>query len=755
MIIKDIVNRDIVNLTNCEQEPIHIPGSIQPHGFLLAVHEHDLTIAYCSANVNELISITYEQCLGKKLEEVLAKSTQSLFLQHKARPSNVLNPPFAITINGAHLLCSIHKSGALYVAEFEPAGGAAPDITAVYDQNIGLVNAMAQSATLQDLCARVAEQTRQITGYDRVMIYRFDKEYNGEVFAESKAENIEPFLGLHYPHTDIPVQARQLYLTNLMRIIPDAGYTPVPIYTLDDGTNKNLDMSMSGLRSVSPIHIQYLHNMGVSGTFTISLLHEGKLWGLITCHHYSKKYVPLYTRIAAQLQGHLLTSQIDVRQKSEEYVAAKSINASLEKLLEEHYQLNASSFEHIVNQPTILSLCNAGGAAILFDGVVYKTTQTPQDEEIKLLANWLATYSPQGTYSTARLADTYPDAKKFSATGGGIIYHSLGGLQNDCIIWFAPETLEEVHWAGDPGNAILTTEKGLTPRNSFELWKQVVKYQSREWINPELLATASFAHALQKHIHLIFLSEEEKKQRKLTAQLQEANAELENINWISSHDLKEPLRKIQMFSSRILDKEQQALSKNVIDNLQKMNNSANRMQQLISDITAYSKVRLTHDTFTTVDLTGLMNKIKDEMADEIAEKNATVTCGHLPSVNGVAFLLQQLFINLLRNSLKFSKKDIAPQIDIVGIETPVSLIDMADNKLYHKITITDNGIGFEPQHNTSIFRVFSRLHTVAEFEGSGVGLALCKKIMQNHNGAIYAEGMPDIGAVFTLFFPVE
>lgn len=751
MQIKDIVNRDIVNLTNCEQEPIHIPGSIQPHGFLVAMKEDTYTIDFCSGNVWDYLGLSHEQCLTRRFEEIFGAGGLEQLLTHLQLPANAINPPLVMGINGKELLCSPHTSGATIVCEFEPTDNYTSSANTVYNQTMQFVSYMEQSVTLKELCARVAEQTRAITGYDRVMVYRFDKDYNGEVFAESKVDHIEPFIGLHYPHTDIPVQARQLYLTNLMRIIVDTGYKPVPIYTVDDAAGKNLDLSRSYLRSVSPIHIEYLNNMGVGGTLTISLIHEGRLWGLITCHHYSPKYVPLYTRIAAQMQGHFLTSQIKVREINEEYKMTARINASLEKLLEVTPVANVASFAAIVGNPALLELCNASGVAIIFEGRIYRNGNTPSDADIWPLAGWLAGVAKQGRYHTSRLADEYPAAQQFAATGAGIIYHALSGLQNDAIIWFAPETLQEVHWAGDPDNAVLKTEKGLSPRNSFRLWKQKLQYQGRDWTNPELVATETFVHSLQKHITFILISEEERKQRLLTQQLQEANSELENINWISSHDLKEPLRKIQLFSSRILDKEQQALSESVISSLKKVTRSAQKMQQLLADITLYNKVRHASTISEDISLDTILKGITEDMRDDLAESNATIVYSDLPVISGIPVLLKQLFTNLIYNSLKFARQDVPPFITVKGEK---SLVEMPGMKgKYHVVTLADNGIGFDDTYKEAIFKVFSRLHTQADYEGSGVGLALCRKIMQNHRGFITASGTPGSGATFHMWFP--
>ncbi len=753
MQIKDIVNRDLVNLTNCDQEPIHIPGSIQPHGFLLAIRADNLVIDFCSGNIKDFTGITYEQCLSRTFSEVFGEEPLNKLLAHLQLPVNRINPPLLLMLNGTEWLCSPHKANGMYVCEFEPQDKAVVNANDIYNQTMQFVGYMEQSATLKELCSRVADQTRAITGYDRVMVYRFDKDYNGEVFAESKVDGIEPFLGLHYPHTDIPVQARQLYLTNLMRIIVDIGYTPVPIYTIDDVPGKNLDLSKSYLRSVSPIHVEYLSNMGVGGTLTISLIHEGRLWGLITCHHYSPKYVPLYSRIAAQMQGHFLTSQIQVRQLNEEYRMAAEINSSLEQLLDNAPLPEIESFRTITSNPALLSLCHAGGVAILIEGSIFKYGNIPPDEEVMALMGWLNKHKKGDKFYTSRLADVYEPAKQFSSTGAGILYYSLSGLQNDGIIWFAPETLEEVHWGGDPDNAILKTEKGLSPRNSFRLWKQKLQYQSREWTNPELVATETYVHALQKHITLILITEEERKQRELTRQLQEANAELENINWISSHDLKEPLRKIQLFSSKILDKEQRALSETAVNSLKKVTRSAHKMQQLLTDITMYNKVRHASTIYEHIRLDAVLHLVADEVKDDLQEQGATLTIGQLPEIDGIPVLLKQLFVNLIYNALKFARKDVPSVISVSSDMKPITLPEEKDE--YYRVVIQDNGIGFDNTYNESIFKVFSRLHSQSEYEGSGVGLALCRKIMQNHKGFILANGELNVGAAFSLYFPVR
>jgi light-regulated signal transduction histidine kinase (bacteriophytochrome) len=752
MKLKDIVNREIVNLTNCEQEPIHVPGSIQPHGFLIAI-DTDFVIRYTSANVNNFAALSVEEVLQQPIETIIGVEQLADFQHYINHLQERLTTPHIVNIENTQFQCIIHKSHDLLICEFEPVSEFIPRVSTVYDQAINFARYMGEAMTLQQLSHSVASEIRNLTGYDRVMVYRFDKDYNGEVFAESKVDEQEPFLGLHYPHTDIPAQARQLYIKNLLRLIVDVNYTPVPIFTKEAATNESLDLSYSTLRSVSPIHVEYLKNMGVGATLTISLIHEGKLWGLIACHHYSYKYIDHYTRIAAQLQGHFLTSQIQVREMAEEYTVATNINKSLETLLNLTFKPERPALQELVNQPQILEIAHAGGVAVILNDIVYKAGKTPDDESILKISAFARQRASKGFYSTSALPESMPEAIGWCETASGILYYQLGVVHDETIIWFRPESLEEINWSGDPEKAIVKDANGLSPRKSFQLYQQIVKCRSHEWTKTEQTAASTFSYSLQKFITLILLTEEEARQRELTKQLRESNLELENISWISTHDLKEPLRKIQLFSSRLMDLDK-SISPDVISTLQKMNASASKMQRLITDITNYSKIRHSDKSLETIDLQELIDKLTRELQEEIEEKNATIDTKGLSTITGIPIIINQLFSNLIGNALKFSKEGIPGRITITQSEEPVLSPEPDDNRLYTKITIADNGIGFENEFNDRIFKIFTRLHTADKYQGTGIGLALCKKIMQLHSGHIYAEGAKNQGATFSLYFPV-
>ena len=748
MKIKDIVNRDIVNLTNCDQEPIHIPGSIQPHGFLFGIDKGSRKIEFCSENAEMFTGKSYSFLLGKTFDEAFGSQLHKTVSAH-FNVENVLNKtPLKVHFGNAMVELRVHQNDGYYILEgefFNPKD----QLSNVYEQTVKFISYMKDTDTLKDLCNLVAKGTREVTGYDRVMVYRFDSDYNGEVFAEDCREDLEPFFGLHYPHTDIPVQARELYMRNVTRLIADIGYTPVPIYTFDDGSNKNLDLSLSILRSTSPIHVEYLQNMGVGATLTISLIHQNRLWGLIACHHYSPKYLSHEVRMAAQLQGQFITSQIEVRQSNEQFEITRKTNAALEKINALDLPPVMESFKIISANENLCKVANASGVSLVINGVVFKNGLTPSNASILELSNWLSVYTNDTNLRTNNIKSIVKEIPQVYNFVSGLIYHSLGN--NNSIIWYRPETIQEVNWGGDPNKAIVKDENGLHPRNSFNLWKEFVRHKSSDWHQPEINAAANYAHSIQKQISMMNLSEGEEKYRLLNEVLQETNSELENINWISTHDLQEPLRKIQLIASKVIAQEKTTLPENVKFSLERLNASANRMQNLLKDILKYTRIKNNAEAFVKVDLNEIVREILADSGEIIVDARAVINFEKLPTIDGIPFLLTQLFSNLILNSLKYGADDRIPEI---GIKYKADANDVSGKRhVNHIIEITDNGIGFEPQYAETIFKIFSRLQTDKNFDGSGVGLALCRKIMKTHNGTITAKSSLGQGTTMTLVFP--
>jgi len=240
--------------------------------------------------------------------------------------------------------------------------------------------------------------------------------------------------------------------------------------------------------------------------------------------------------------------------------------------------------------------------------------------------------------------------------------------------------------------------------------------------------------------------------------LEKMNRELASFSYVASHDLQEPLRKIRMFTRRITEKETDALSENAKDYFTRIENAATRMQQLIDDLLNYSRTNTAQVHFESTDLDQLLEDVSESLKEKIIQTNAVIESSGLQTANVIPFQFQQLLTNLFTNSMKFTRPGVPPHIrishNIINGEK-IKEIPVLRKTKYHQYTITDNGIGFEPQYNDQIFGLFQRLHGRNEFEGTGIGLAICKKIVENHNGIITATGRIDQGATFDIYIPVE
>jgi two-component system, chemotaxis family, sensor kinase Cph1 len=753
----DLTNKTVATITDCDQEPIHIPGSIQPHGYLLALQGENGIITHASANVAELLGVPLHAVLGTSLFQFLPASDNESLRYLTIHP-DAQNKRFAIQIGGRPYLCAAHRQQEYLILEVEPVFDTVAEAHLI--QTYDLLDVIKLSGNLTTLCQNLAAYFRKTLGYDRIMIYRFDQEdHTGEVIAESMREGLESYLGLRYPASDIPPQARELYLKNPLRAIADTFYESAALYTLpgSKGSIHQLDLSLAYLRSVSPIHIQYLKNMGVASSLSVAIVRENKLWGLIACHHGSPRYLTLRERDSAHLLGLLLSSQIDLHERADSAADLQEIDKSL-NLASLVFDQEVLSLSELITMPELLAIAGATGVALLYEGRVHTQGLTPTPEEIKILALLLSEYTGNASFSTKKLAGVYPKAEKLTDTAAGLVYEPLSQLDESCMIWFRPGLEQTITWAGQPKDrtASASTAQKLTPRSSFGAWQEIVRHTSAGWSPAHLRAVHHFASLFQKHARLLRLQQEADKQRALNEKMKAANEELENIHWISMHDLREPLRKIQVLASRVLSQEAQGLTDSLMDSINRMNNSAKKMQNLLEDISAYSRIASDKKQFVPVDLNELLCEIIENRQEALHIQGARIEYNDLPTVSGIHYQLKQLMEQLIDNALKFGKPNEAVSISLQYAQPSSEIVDQLgtspDN--FFAIVIQDNGIGFENEFRSIIFRLFKRLNNETRGpQGTGIGLAICKKIMLNHEGYIWADSQPGQGSKFHLIFP--
>ncbi|MFB2894483.1 PAS domain S-box protein [Aerosakkonemataceae cyanobacterium BLCC-F50] len=483
-----------VDLTNCDKEPIHIPGLIQTHGILLVLQEDKLEILQVSTNTFNILGIAPQKILNKKLKKFLNSQLIKEIKKQLASGLATINPlKLSINTPKGELFFDgiLHRSDGMLILELEPVTSKEfSNFFSLYHLVQAPIARIQKTFTLHELCQAIVEEVRKLTGFDRVMVYQFDAEEAGTVIAEDKLEGLSPYLGLHYPASDIPRQARHLYGLNLLRLIPDVNYQPVELFPVNNPvTNQPLDLSFSVLRSVSPIHIEYLKNMGVGASMSISLMRNQKLWGLIACHHQSPKYVPYEIRTACELLGKVMTLELASKEDNEKLDYRIKLKSIQSKFVEAISQ-SESLADALLKEPNnLLDLVGAEGAVVFDNGNFTIIGQTPEFTDIQELINWLTTTINQEIFSTDSLPKLYPASEKFKEVGSGLLALSISQIQKHYILWFRPEVIQTVNWAGNPQKPVEVEQNGdvrLTPRKSFDLWQETVRLKSLPWQQCEI-----------------------------------------------------------------------------------------------------------------------------------------------------------------------------------------------------------------------------------------------------------------------------
>jgi len=494
-----------VDLTNCDKEPIHLSGHIQPHGVLLVVREPELEILQVSENTQELLGFDAKSAIGQNLSLLFDRAQLEKFTACLEKENLKTVNPIKVSVEKAgqslEFDCIIHRIEGVLMVELELSTTTENlSIFSFYHSVRSTVSQIQSATSLKNLCQETVKEIRRISKFDRVMVYQFDPEGNGAVIAEDKAENLTPFLGLNYPSTDIPKQARKLYSLNWLRLIPDINYQPVPIVSGNNSiTNEPVDLSFCVLRSVSPIHIEYLENMGVAASMSISLIKDQKLWGLIACHNYTPKYLNYEVRAACEFIGQVMSLELQSKEGNEDYDYKLYLKSIQTKIFEDISTAENLSEVFGKCQHNLLEAVNAQGAAIIFGENCYLVGKTPQGESLQYLTKWVQKNLKKEIFYTDSLIKFYPEAEQFKDTVSGCLAVAISPIQKIYVLWFRPEVIQTVNWAGNPKKQVEIDEDGsqrLSPRKSFELWKENVSCQSLPWKKCEIDAALELKKAM-------------------------------------------------------------------------------------------------------------------------------------------------------------------------------------------------------------------------------------------------------------------
>jgi two-component system, chemotaxis family, sensor kinase Cph1 len=756
-------NSSIFNLDSTKLTPpsMSVLTKIQSHGILLVLQEPNLKILQVSNNTIESLGIAPNRLIGQPLEHIL-----DVFQVEKFRVSltgknfdsdNYSKVWIERSTNSYRIFDAVlHRSpdGSL-ILELEPTEKDEHiPFLSFYHLAKASIDRLTTTVNLPVFGQIVVTEVRKMTGFDRVMLYKFGARGHGEVIAEDKVAEMESYLALRFPASDIPAPAREMFLANRIRVIPDLHNHSVEMMPAHNPlTNQPTDLTLAILRSTVPCHTQYLLNMGVSSSLTISLLKDGHLWGMINCHHRTAKLLSYELRKACELLGQVIFAEISTI----ENIADSTYRSKLAQdraVAIDRMSRSASFVDGLMGyEPNLLDLCHAEGAATYCSGKWTTIGQTPPAAALEDLLRWLIKNVQDDVFTTDSLpllnldfaggvsALEHPE-QQFKAVASGLL--AIAIPPSNYILCFRPEVIQAVNWGGDPtpADVVVGADGNVSPspRASFELWKETVRLHSLPWQAVEIQSAVELRSAIVK----IILHQSEQLAL-LAIDLERSNTELKQFAYVASHDLQAPLHQVASYVQLLEARYGEKLDADAKEFIGFAVEGVNLMQTLIDDVLIYSKVNLLGSEWELVDVQVALDRALSHFREQIRMSGAIFTFDSMPTIFADSTQLTQLFQNLIGNALKFCQPDQPPQIQIT--------VERQEHDWL--FAVRDEGIGIAAEYLDRIFVIFQRLHTRDEYPGSGMGLTICKKIVECHHGKIWVKSAIGQGATFYFTIPVK
>ncbi|MFK7884516.1 MAG: ATP-binding protein [Phycisphaerales bacterium] len=740
-------------IAQCAKEPIQYLGSIQSHGAVLVVNLGTEIVSHASANIADWLGVSADEVIGTRwdrwmrLENALNIS-QFLSSTDSPEPRTFLSrvcgedsrkPPLAL--DGFLVTATVSDR---ILLELTPIDSVTSPLGTSIDLFYDSIRSFFKVESLDDFHSELASFVRKTTGFDRVKVYQFDMNWNGKVVAESKTDEVESFLGMHFPASDIPAQARSLYSQTPARAISDVNGETVPLIPACGPSADNpIDLSNCGLRSVSPVHLVYLRNMGVGASLSISLMHENRLWGLIACHHMSPRSISTGTMQIARVISSIASSQLSLRYEAESLRIQSKLTSAISVV--RNAPLNSNSFPDFIWEE-LQGFGKTIEAPAIF-ACLHGHIQVTSGHGLRELGTSLIEYlqreaADQTVYSTASLPMVLTMNQSLRDIACGLLAIRIGRDWTNAVFFFRPEQRAMVTWAGrvdGSGGKDIDDHGILVPRASFEAWSNQVELTSKPFLQAEERAVVDLRSVLTD----IVIHQSDRALKKLVEDLGERNAEMEDFVHSISHDLKTPLVTIDGFSTFLQEAIAEEDHESALKHLERIQLGSSQLQRTIMGLIEINKARRVAKSTSHVSIREALEKaIEFQTINVIGDPFKIELSGDFGDVAAHPGQLKQVFDNILGNAVKFGLTKDCRTIRVIGER-------LANGTL---VRICDEGPGIPAKYADQAFKLFGRLHD-KQTPGTGVGLALVHRVMRSLEGEIWINTGVESGAEFVMRFP--
>ncbi|GAA4151742.1 ATP-binding protein [Chryseobacterium ginsenosidimutans] len=727
-----------MNFVECHEEPIHIPGYIQSFGYLIGIDAESHSITFFSKNIEDIFNIeNTNQLFDKKITD-FPNSFKSIIESDIYNSLNKFtrreNETYfdKIFINGKEYHFSVFRSKTNVFLELEAVvKNPNKRISNKYD-NFYIID------DAQEIWEQLLNTLSSIVNYERMMVYKFMMDGSGKVIAERRNENMESYLGLHYPETDIPRQARELYLKKRKRIFSNVHSETVPILSK---SNDIIDLTYSTSRAMSPIHGQYIKNSGASSSFSVSIIIDDHLWGLVTCQNPEPKHIDLEDRVQAGIFTALASNAYSSFKSKNELNYRLKLNEKSSQLKTEFLKNNNLFDSLIENKAEIKNLPEADGLAIVSDENIVTEGVTPNRASIEKIILWAYENTDEVIYMSRSFLKDHGEKFGLDENSAGIIIYFIDRNKNNMLIWFRKEFDEHINWAGNPEKAIsVFSQNGeekqiVSPRTSFHIFTENIKGNSKRWNSRNISAVQAVRDLILETSHKNYITI-----KKLNDELKKVNDELDSFSYTISHDLGTPLTVMKLNAQMLL--------KSLTDGSEKSKGKINsiieeidNMAEMMHDVLQLSRAKHSEIELESLETRRMIEKISENSKITFGSPKSEIIIKDCPDVLADKTMLHQVFLNIINNAIKYSSQQENPKVEIDGT------ID-GDMVIYR---ISDNGIGIPEENKHKMFKIFNRMDNAKKFKGNGVGLSIVHRIMRRIEGNVDYESNKE-GTSFILTF---